>query len=289
MTFGDILGVPFEWLFRREALRAARAALAGADEACDAAALRQAGLVLEVARRASGSDGETAEPSGRAAALSLYRQAAGWARAARRDRAASGAHAAGAREQPAPPATDVSDDDVARARDDAEALVMDLDAPRRRIERLLYQRWSRLALLAAAALSLALAARIWAVGPDLADGRPLRLSSTWSGWSSCVRDNHCKGLMLHTETEDNPWAEIDLGAPRTVRRIDVVNRDDCCWDRATPLVAEVSDDRAAWSEVARCDHDFGSWTARFPPRTARYVRLRVPRRTTLHLSAIAVR
>jgi hypothetical protein len=56
----------------------------------------------------------------------------------------------------------------------------------------------------------------------------------------------------------------------------------------TPLIAEVSADRASWA-VARSERDFGSWKPTFPARTARCVRLRVPRRSLLHLQAIAAR
>ena len=89
------------------------------------------------------------------------------------------------------------------------------------------------------------------LGPNLAAGQPFRLSSTFSGWAGCVANNGCSGLMFHTETENNPWVEIDLGAPKKVRRVEVVNRGDCCADRATPLVAEVSTDRVTWTQVAR--------------------------------------
>ena len=144
----------------------------------------------------------------------------------------------------APRALAVSDADAARARAFAEALVWDLDAPRRRVERVLVQRWLRVALAAAVALALLIGGRVVMLGPNLAAGKPFRLSSTFSGWAGCVANNGCNGLMFHTETENNPWVEIDLGAPKKVRRIEVINRGDCCADRATPLVAEVSTDRA---------------------------------------------
>jgi hypothetical protein len=126
-------------------------------------------------------------------------------------------------------------------------------------------------------------------GPDLAAGKPFRLSSTWPGWAACVANNGCNGLLLHTETENNPWVEIDLGARQEVHRIEVINRGDCCADRATPLAVEVSTDGSSWSEVARSVQDFGSWKTNFPPHVARYVRLRVLKRSVLHLQAIAVR
>ena len=74
-----------------------------------------------------------------------------------------------------------------------------------------------------------------------------------------------------------------------MRRIEVLNRDSCCFENATPLIAEVSNDRVTWTQVARSDRDFGSWKPSFPARTARYVRLRVPRWSVLHLASIAIR
>ena len=144
-------------------------------------------------------------------------------------------------------------------------------------------------LVAALAVVLAIAGRALVIGPNLAAGKPFRLSSQLSSWASCVANDGCKGLMFHTETEDNPWVEIDLGAPQKVKRLEVINRGDCCADRAVPLVAEVSNDRASWTEVARRTTPFGSWNATFPARVARYVRVRAPRRTVLHLMAVAVR
>ena len=313
----------FEWIFRPAALGEARARLRAPDDPREAAA-RQARLVLEVARRTA-EPAEALPPGGQPAVLlALYRDAIYWALAARRaDRSpppadlralwdASNPQLAAASppdlsaasppdsdesaalrrtlfEDYAPRGLDVSDADAARARTFAEALVWEMDAPRRRVEGLSVQRWLRVGLAAAVALALLIGARAWMLGPDLAAGRPFRLSSTLSTWAACVANNGCSGLMFHTETESNPWVEIDLGAPRKVRRVEVVNRGDCCAERATPLVAEVSTDRVTWTQVARREEPFGTWKASFPARVARYVRLRAARHTVLHLQAIAVR
>jgi hypothetical protein len=304
-----------EWLFRPAALREARAGLRAADDPREVAA-RQARLVLEVARRTA-EPAESFPPGGQPAVLvGLYRDAIYWALAARRtnptpapvDLRALWDEANPQLASASPPDNEesaalrktlfdddparslaITDEDAARTRAFAEALVWELDGPRRVVERVFVQRWLRVALVGALVLALVIAIRIFWLGPNLAAGKPFRVSSTYSGWPSCLANNGCKGLMFHTETETNPWVEIDLGAPKKIRRIEVINRADCCADRATPLVAEVGTDRVTWTQVARSDEPFGSWKVNFPPRVARYVRLRSPRHTVLHLQAIAVR
>jgi len=304
-----------DWIFRSTALKAARARLASADGG-RAAAARQARLVLEVAHRIA-EPGEALPPGAHpAVVLGLYRDAIYWALAARYtgtapppddlralwdasnpqtsagsppDNTASAALRKTLFDDHGPRSLAVSDEDVARVRGFAEALVWDLDAPRRAVERVLVQRWMRVALVAVALVVLVIVGRALAMGPNLAAGKPFRLSSQFSGWAACMAQDGCKGLMFHTENEDNPWVEIDLGAPTKVSRVEVVNRGDCCGDRAAPLVAEVSNDRASWTQVARRNEPFGTWHASFPARVARYLRLRAPRRTVLHLQAIAVR
>jgi hypothetical protein len=69
----------------------------------------------------------------------------------------------------------------------------------------------------------------------------------------------------------------------------VTNRDDCCLERAVPLVVEVSDDRKKWRTVARRADSFREWEGKFAPLKARYVRLRVDRHSILHLAKVSVR
>jgi hypothetical protein len=96
-------------------------------------------------------------------------------------------------------------------------------------------------------------------------------------------------MLFHTEAESSPWVELDLGAPKTIRRVEVTNRTDCCTDRAIPLVIEASTDRTQWTLLGRRDTDFATWTASFPPRVARYVKLSVPRHTSFHLQDVVIR
>lgn len=167
--------------------------------------------------------------------------------------------------------------------------------PEQRTGRLKLQRAVR--SLALAGLVLAGGLSAWSyvkharLGPDLAEGRPWRASSSYA---VCRPAEHrCAGtttkMFFHTEEEKNPWLEIDLGKPQSFNRVDVTNRDDCCPDRAVPLVIEASADAKSWKQLARQDRTFTVWEAEFAPETARYVRLRVPRRSILHLSKVSVR
>jgi len=178
---------------------------------------------------------------------------------------------------------DARDGDVARARDFAESLYGDLEAPRRRVQHLLIRRWLH---GAAAVVALAFAVKAITFERDLAKGKPYQTSSSQS---NCAADQECAKLMFHTNNEAEPWVVIDLGAVQRFHRIEVENRKDCCQDRAVPLVAEVSTDRKSWRQVARRDSDFSTWNAKFPRTSARYVRLRAPRTTYLHLDSVAVR
>jgi hypothetical protein len=99
----------------------------------------------------------------------------------------------------------------------------------------------------------------------------------------------CSGILFHTNDEANPWAELDLGAPKKFHRIEVTNRDDCCAERAVPLIVETSTDGSHWAEVGRRDKEFSTWTLTFPAQKARYIKFRVPRTTVLHLKQVAVR
>ena len=83
--------------------------------------------------------------------------------------------------------------------------------------------------------------------------------------------------------------EFDLLTPQTIKRIDLTNRQDCCFDRTVPLVAEVSLDHAQWTEVGRRVEEFSQWSLKIPPRKARYVRLRIARPSTFHLKDVVIR
>jgi hypothetical protein len=81
---------------------------------------------------------------------------------------------------------------------------------------------------------------------------------------------------------------VDLGRPKQFTSVDIRNREDCCKERAVPLVVQSSNDRESWKELGRQTTEFDVWNLTFPAETARYVRVVAERRTMLHLKSIRV-
>jgi hypothetical protein len=175
------------------------------------------------------------------------------------------------------------------------ALLSSLDAPERAAHHALLQRWTRVLGLLCCLLAIAAGASFGASklsrGPNLAAGKPWKTSST--GITCYPKIHQCGAahtdILFHTQEEENPWFEIDLQRPTTFSRVEVYNRSDCCPDRAVPLVIEVSSDHQRWKEIARRSETFGIWNASVGSQSARYVRARSLRRTTLHLEGLALR
>ena len=152
------------------------------------------------------------------------------------------------------------------------------------------RRMSRLFVAVTLALSVFLFAQRVLEPVDLAAGKPWRTSSKWIDCDPSVGrcGPHVTRILFHTNEDDNPWFEIDLGTPTKFSSLTVVNRSDHMPERSVPLIVEVGDDREAWREIARQDALFTTWRAKVPETTARFVRFRVPRRTYFHLEAVRV-
>jgi hypothetical protein len=126
---------------------------------------------------------------------------------------------------------------------------------------------------------------------DLAAGKPWRASSEALHCDPGARrcgDHLGMSIFFHTQHEPSPWLEIDLGQPEQISRVRVRNRTDCCSALALPLVVELSQDDQTWREVGRRETNFRTWSARFEPTPARWVRLRVDGESTLHLERVSV-
>jgi hypothetical protein len=157
------------------------------------------------------------------------------------------------------------------------------------------QRWGRVA-----ALGVLLLFAVWLVirhrvmPVNIAIGKPVRVSS--------LRVNPPDGHELAvgrpgftyavaTNTEDSPRVVIDLQGEYAIHRIAITNRADGWWDDCLPLVVELSRDDRTYTELARRESHFGfdtPWIIPASGRMARYVRVRVARRSYLALGRVEI-
>lgn len=177
----------------------------------------------------------------------------------------------------------------------ARTLLGNVEAPRVRVDKIYFRRLWRtggLFVLLAAAVAIALTARAWHDRErDYARGRPWHTSSTYAGVGCKSPDQECPEspfFFFHTSEEERPWVEIDLGGKRRFSSIRIVNREDCCGERAVPLAIEVSNDHKTWREIARRNETFNTWTADVTPVSARYVRAINLKKGILHLHRFSV-
>jgi hypothetical protein len=182
---------------------------------------------------------------------------------------------------------------VLALRDELGAHVAELEAVAYRHERVVALRRSRVAVTALVALGCLVSALFAAgvIGPaeNLALNKPVTPSSVFKAEEyppAGLVDGNADDVGFHTELEDEPSVTIAIGQ-NTIRRVVVVNRI-AHRERALPLVVETSDDGKTYREFARRTQVFEKWTAKGAPVTARFVRLRTPKRTYLHLNEVSV-
>jgi hypothetical protein len=177
----------------------------------------------------------------------------------------------------------------------ARALLDLARAPERALQGAFARRFFRVGastlLVALVVLATGFALRGAVLPPNLAEGRPWRASSAYPRFSpeTGIVEGRATRIFFHTERENQPWVEIDLGSPMSVARVDITNRRDFGRDRAVPLIIEGSLDGEAWTELGNIATPFVARTIEFDPRELRYVRARSTKRTMLHLEAFEVR
>jgi hypothetical protein len=312
----------FEWLTLGHALAAARGRITSRPLATSVR-LERAQAAAELAARALDPVTPIRRGNGNASAVTLARESAFWALAAWMpdespatlgaaiDMAdpARVAFAAGGEQRLAWFRSSLVDrtfieiaqlsvDDQRQLADEAlrftAALVDELERPAREVSMIRAQRWVRFVISVGVVALLAFGAvrgvdRL-RLGTDLASGKPTRTSSAYGGFSleSHTCDTNDTKILFHTNEEQNPWYEIDLGAPTSIKAVEIRNRTDGFGERAVPLAVEVSDDRNAWTEIGQRTTNFETWRLTIPPRTNRYVRVRALKRTWLHLERVSV-
>ncbi len=185
--------------------------------------------------------------------------------------------------------------DVDAARALARALVAGLDLRATRLVRVRTERWVRILGTLAVIFIAVFGTNSIVAGrrPDLVPRARWTASSGDYGWGvtgvGLAGQRGPADVFCHTREQLNPWVEFDLGRSMPISRVVVVNRSDCCQERALPLAIETSEDHRTWREVARRDDSFVTWekTFMFRPR-GRYVRFRSMRVTALHLARVEI-
>jgi hypothetical protein len=163
---------------------------------------------------------------------------------------------------------------------------------KRAYERIALKRVLRFALSVTVLLGLVLGAT--ALLPEkrnIAAGKPWTTSSKL--YECHPQKNECGGvetkMFFCTKEESNPWFQYDLGSKTRVSSMTIVNRQDGgVQSRAVPLIVEVSDDGKTFREVIRRSEEFSTWKPKFASQEARYVRLRVAKKSFLHLEAVRI-
>jgi hypothetical protein len=160
------------------------------------------------------------------------------------------------------------------------------------------KRFARVALTLGSLVALVVSLVVLKPKPKLVDPNDLAVGKTWTT-SSKMYDcdpvaGTCGGaatkILFHTNEEDKPWVEYDLGEPMAFKGVTVRNCQEVFFqERAVPLIVEVSDDGKTYREIARRDESFAVWQPDITPQRARFVRLRAMKRTYLHLEGVQIR
>jgi len=102
-------------------------------------------------------------------------------------------------------------------------------------------------------------------------------------------------LGFHTNLEESPWWQVDLGGPAAIGRVVVWNRCDGAAPRSRRLSLLLSDDGEAWRSVYTHDGTTFYGAKRGEPLTvalegaaARFIRIQLPGRQYLHLDEVEV-
>lgn len=129
---------------------------------------------------------------------------------------------------------------------------------------------------------------------NLALGMPAIQSSTRSAGGDAMRavDGNTDGVfssesVTHTETEYQPWWQVDLQRSQSVGDVVLFNRMDCCADRLSDFTLQVSNDGLDWQSFAYS----GTAPAQLAiavNRTARFVRVQLNGSNPLSLAEVQV-
>jgi hypothetical protein len=152
----------------------------------------------------------------------------------------------------------------------------------------------RLGVTVAVALGLLVWVIVRVTAPvNLAKGKTVAASSVaFASSAEGVTDGVKDGRFgLHTESQMNASATIDLGKDVAISKIKVFGRGDCCFEQSIPLDLDVSSDGVAFQNIAKRTTAFSEsdpWVVTPSGVVARHVRLRTEAQAFLVLSEVEV-
>jgi hypothetical protein len=156
-------------------------------------------------------------------------------------------------------------------------------------------RWGRIATLVLIAGYVAVAAiGVVLRTPNVALHKPVIPSSVWytpTAGQDIVDGQAGTSFGIHTQMEESPNVVIDLQDTFRIEQVKVRNRVDGWFDDCLPLVVELSVDGKSYTAIGRRDDHFDAdppWIVEAHREPARYVRVRVARKSYLALSEVEV-
>jgi hypothetical protein len=157
------------------------------------------------------------------------------------------------------------------------------------------RRERRLFAIGASLLALgALGALLWSVTrpSNLALNHPVTATPAGFATEPAEAVNGVRfGELGYHSADNSPWLQVDLEAKRTIQRVQIYGRGDCCFDQSIPLLVEGSSDGKSYvtlGELTEAFRPFRPWVLALQGASARYIRLRPARRAYLVIAELEV-
>ncbi len=109
-----------------------------------------------------------------------------------------------------------------------------------------------------------------------------------------VKTGNIRDGGFHTNSEENAWWQVDLGARHDLDYALLYNRQDCCGERARSLEVLLSDDGQSWQSVYKHDGSIFGGADGHPLKVdlngqeARFLRVQLRETNWFHLDEVEV-
>ncbi|MGB0865563.1 MAG: pre-peptidase C-terminal domain-containing protein [Granulosicoccaceae bacterium] len=147
--------------------------------------------------------------------------------------------------------------------------------------------------------------RVGNVESNLATGGTASQSSSYPGGNAeKAIDTNTNGLwsagsVTHTNNQNQPWWQVDLGEVKAIETVELFNRSDCCSSRLNNVYVFISEEPISGSTVSQAQAQNNVQTVRFPGTVGakttlqvngvgRYVRVQLGQQGILSLAEVKV-